>query len=165
MFQLRNSWKCLCHYKLFFLWKHLIFISYQSPKEFKKQKFHKINYHNQTHTCRYNLILLLKTFFTSFVLILYWGSDLSFFLSTSANFRIKSFQFGLYAFLIEKCVLSNSLILLTAECCLPVISSMPAEDAQLLKGSLTQFWRWLQREIVNGWMRQTMNEWTIFFPM
>lgn len=51
---------------------------------------------------------------------------------------IKSFQFGTHVDLIEKCVLCNSLILLPAECCLPVISSMPAEDAQLLEGSLTQ---------------------------
>lgn len=51
---------------------------------------------------------------------------------------IKSFQSGMCEDLIEKCGLRNSLILLPAERCLPVISSMPAEDAQLLQSSLTQ---------------------------
>ena len=65
--------------------------------------------------------------------------------------------------LTEKCVLGNSLILLPAECCLPVISSMLAEDAQLLEGSLTHIWTRLQREIVNGWLRWWMNEQMNFF--
>lgn len=47
-----------------------------------------------------------------------------------------------------------------AEClsCVPVIASRLAEDAQLLEGSLSQIQKRMQSKIVNGWIRQGMNE-------